>query len=446
MLNKTLRGLAMSCKEWKECKLGNVIEVNPLRSLTKSSFAKKVPMDALNVNDRNISYYEETTFKGSGTKFKNGDTLLARITPCLENGKTAFVSCLKDNEIAFGSTEYIVLSEKKGISDSLFIYYLAREPQFRSYAIGHMEGSSGRQRVPATSVANYEINFPPLSEQQAIAKILGSLDDKIELNRQMNKTLEETAQAIFKSWFVDFDPVKAKAEGRTIEGLSQEIMDLFPDGFEESELGEIPREWKVATLGDVTSYLSRGISPKYIEEGGVLVINQRCIRDNRVSFANARRHDTSKRSIDGRLLELGDVVVNSTGVGTLGRVAQIEYLEENSIVDSHVTIVRADENIMKKTVLGFELIIRQAEIEALGEGSTGQTELSRQRLGELSLIVPNKAVQDEFVQIVMPIKEKIVANEKENLVLIKLRDSLLPQLISGQIRVGKAEKVTEGVV
>src|SRR5690606_10581500 len=147
--------------------------------------------------------------KGSGSKFQNGDTLLARITPCLENGKTALVSCLPDNVIAHGSTEFIVIAPKSK-SDTLFIYYLAKSDAFREYAIARMEGTSGRQRVPNVAVANYEFNCPPDVERKAIGDFLSSLDNRIALLRDTNKTLEAIAQAIFKSWFVDFDPVRAK--------------------------------------------------------------------------------------------------------------------------------------------------------------------------------------------------------------------------------------------
>jgi len=165
-------------------------------------------MDKLPTNAQSIEGYETRIFKGSGSKFANGDTLLARITPCLENGKTAYVQELPDDETAHGSTEFIVISGVEGVSDNLFAYYVARTPRFRTYAIGHMEGTSGRQRVPATSIRNYQLPLPPLSEQKRIAAVLGALDDKIELNRKMNKTLEEMAQAIFKSWFIDFDWVR----------------------------------------------------------------------------------------------------------------------------------------------------------------------------------------------------------------------------------------------
>ena len=165
---------------------------------------------------------------------RNGDTLIARITPCLENGKTAFVSELKKGEIAHGSTEYIVLSGKDGETDSLFGYYLARSPEFRRYVIGHMEGTSGRQRV-FVSNRKFAITLPGFKEQRAIARILGALDDKIELNRRMNQTLEAMARALFKSWFVDFDSMPRK-------------------NMQESGLGLIPKKWRVVSVGELIDF------------------------------------------------------------------------------------------------------------------------------------------------------------------------------------------------
>ncbi len=212
------------------------IEINPKRQLARGDDSVYVSMQDLDEHRRTVPSYGRREFKGSGSRFLNGDTLLARITPCLENGKTAYVDFLEEGEVAHGSTEFIVLSGKAGISNSVFVYYLAKSPEFRSFAIKRMEGSSGRQRVPATTLKRFAYNLPSFTNQRAIAHILGSLDDKIELNWQMNRTLEKMAAAIFKSWFIDFDPVRAKAEGRDTV-LPAEIADLFPDSFVESRVG-----------------------------------------------------------------------------------------------------------------------------------------------------------------------------------------------------------------
>ncbi len=274
-------------------------------------------------------------------------------------------------------------------------------------------------------------------KRQAIGDLLAALDDKIELNRQMNDSLEAMARAIFKSWFVDFDPVRAKMEGRDT-GLVADISALFPD-FMNDEI-DAPKGWRYVPLSELTSELRRGIAPKYIEHGGVRVINQRCIRDRKVSFDASRRHDTEQRAIDGREIEVGDILVNSTGVGTLGRVGQVWTLTETTVADSHVTVVRAKDEI-SSIYLGRYLLFREVEIESLGEGSTGQTELSRTRLGDLPILVPSSPVLDAFDKFADPILKRISASDEECRTLASLRDLLLPRLISGEVHIGDAERL-----
>ena len=206
----------------------------------------------------------------------------------------------------------------------------------------------------------------------------------------------------------------------------------------ESPQGLIPEGWEVKQLSDVTSYLSRGISPKYVDEGGVCVINQKCIRDFSIDLTKARRHDPSQRKIDGRELVVGDVLINSTGVGTLGRVAQVLELTEIAIVDSHVTVVRAETNL-GWIYLGQALMRKQPEIEAMGEGTTGQTELARSKLGLLPIVCPSQAVLKQFDSFILPLKQSTAVNQSKIKVLANLRDTLLPRLISGQLRLPEAE-------
>jgi type I restriction enzyme S subunit len=291
----------------------------------------------------------------------------------------------------------------------------------------------------------------------------------------MNETLEAMARALFMSWFVDFDPVRAKSEGRARQdgarsgqprkppnvasdlpwpgaeagagaegdpGLPKPLADLFPDAFEDSELGEIPKGWDIQPLAELASYLSRGIAPSYSELGGVCVLNQKCVRDHRVNFSMAKRHDVTKRSIEGRELRVLDVLVNSTGVGTLGRVAQLWHLPERSIVDSHLTVIRAATST-NPWFLGTTLLFREAEIEELGEGSTGQTELSRVRLGRLACLVPPNVVQEHFGRLVSCFLLRITENDQESRTLATLRDTLLPKLISGELRIKDAERFLE---
>lgn len=177
--------MSNECKTARFCE---AIEINPREILTKGTRVKKIAMDKLKPFCRDVLEYEITEFTG-GTKFRNGDTIMARITPCLENGKTAMVTILDENEVGFGSTEYIVFRAREGITDPYFVYYLVCSPLIRDIAIKSMVGSSGRQRVQTDVIQNIEMPFPDLSIQIKIASILKSFDDKIFLNNKINENL-----------------------------------------------------------------------------------------------------------------------------------------------------------------------------------------------------------------------------------------------------------------
>jgi len=174
--------------EWTTIRAADFIEFNPRLSIKKNSIATKVAMDKLQPFTKKIPATEQAEFAG-GSKFCNGDTIMARITPCLENGKTAFVDILQDGEVGFGSTEFIVMRARDGISDPQFIYYLATSPSFRNVAIKSMVGSSGRQRVQQGVLDDLELVVPPLEEQKKIGAFLAMFDEKIALNNKINDNL-----------------------------------------------------------------------------------------------------------------------------------------------------------------------------------------------------------------------------------------------------------------
>lgn len=325
-----------------------------------------------------------------------------------------------------------------GQLDRGYLYAFMRSGLFKAQLAAVQGETDMAPYVSLTAQRRLKIALPSIKHQIAVGGLLTTLDDKIALNRRMNDTLEAMARAFFKSWFVDFDAVRAKMEGRET-GLASDVAVLFPGLMDDAEENNLPVGWRYASLSEVTSELRRGIAPKYVEQGGVCVINQRCIRDRKVSLDASRRHDIEQRTIDGRELEVGDVLVNSTGVGTLGRVGQIWTLTETTVADSHVTVVRAGG--ISKTYLGQNLRFREAEIEALGEGSTGQTELSRARLGELPILVPSSPILDAFDEIAEPILNRIVANDEGIRTLASLRDLLLPKLMSGELQIKDAERL-----
>ena len=175
-------------EKWTTVRAADFLEFNPRLSIKKGTIATKVAMDKLQPFTKRIPTTEQAEFAG-GSKFCNGDTIMARITPCLENGKTAFVDILADGEIAFGSTEFIVMRAREGVSDPQFVYYLATSPAFRNVAIKSMVGSSGRQRVQQGVLDELDLTVPPLAEQKKIGAFLAALDQKIAHNNKINDNL-----------------------------------------------------------------------------------------------------------------------------------------------------------------------------------------------------------------------------------------------------------------
>lgn len=174
--------------QWITAKMSEMIDINPKEKLSKGTYAKKISMDKLQPFCRDVPEFEIAEFIG-GAKFRNGDTIMARITPCLENGKTAMVNILESEEVGFGSTEFIVFRAKEGCTDPDFVYYLIKSPIVREPAIKSMVGSSGRQRVQTEVLQNLVISFPSLPEQRKIGSLLKTLDDKIALNTRINNNL-----------------------------------------------------------------------------------------------------------------------------------------------------------------------------------------------------------------------------------------------------------------
>jgi type I restriction enzyme S subunit len=434
--------------EWKNYEIGELCSVTSSKRIFAHDYVEcGVPFYASkDVIDKSLGlfkgseiYISHKRFSDIADKFgypSKGDLLLSSV------GNRAGIAYVvgDEGEFYFKDGNITWFKNFKSLNSTFLCYWLKSEvgkSALQSIMIG-----SAQKALTISGLLKLKIKIPSLREQCRIVEILSALDDRITLLRETNATLEAIAQALFKSWFVDFDPVRAKAEGRQPEGMDATAAALFPDSFEESELGLVPKEWRTSRLGDVCDYLNRGISPKYLEVGGVVVINQKCIRSFSIDLTKARRHDPLQRRIDGRRLAVGDVLVNSTGVGTLGRVAQVLALSETAIVDSHVTVVRAGP-CLSWTYLGLWMMRQQTQIEAMGEGSTGQTELPRSKLAELRLTAPPTSVLSVFDEITLPIKERIALNENRVQVITQLRDTLLPRLISGQLRLPDAESLLE---
>ena len=328
-----------------------------------------------------------------------------------------------------------IIAESKDNLDDLFGYYLLKGTRIKQFIIGSTQPlltQSGLNIIP--------VSIPPLAEQKKIANILSTLDQKIKLNQKMNETLEEIAKTLFKSWFIDFDPVKAKAEGRPT-GLSKEIDDLFPDTFHNSELGEIPNNYEVGKLEKMARYLNRGVSPTYVENSGVYLVNQKCIRNGQIDF-NLCKQSKEKSSMNERYLEKYDILLNSMGVGTLGRVAMFHKFDKKITADALVTIIKGH-SIGSSFFIYYFLERLEDYLNTISVGSTGQTSLKKEDILDLQMIIPPKKLLDEFGSQLSLHAEKKYINTQENLILTDLRDTLLPKLISGELKVPEVENLIE---
>lgn len=369
--------------KWKTYRLGNILQFNPAERLAKGTFAKKVPMDLLQPRTRAISGFEMVSYTG-GNKFRNGDTLMARITPCLENGKTAYVSILDEDEVGFGSTEYIVFRNIEGVTDSKYIYYFVTNPWFRNIAIKSMVGSSGRQRVQLAVLENLVVNLPPLAEQKRIADILGALDDKIELNRRINDNLEEQAKALFKSWFVDFDR----------------------------------NEWVHCELGDITLITAGGDRPsKYTNkktiECHVPIYSNGIDNEGLYGYTNVAKIHEESITISAR--------------GTIGYVCLR--------LEPYVPIVRLISIIPNKKELSAKYLYLWALTQNITGTGTTQQQLTVPIFRKTPISIPSDTKLKQFNSIADPLFSQIESNKKENIKLSTLRDTLLPKLMSGEISV-----------
>ena len=435
---------------WNLVRLGDVVKINPQRTLSRTKEAFHVAMRDIEVFRREITSHSCKEFRGSGARFQNGDTLLARITPCLENGKTVYVNCLEPNKVGHGSTEFIVLSGVEGKTDNLFVYYLARDPNFRAFAIHSMQGSTGRQRVMADSINSFEFALPPIEEQLHIVHILGTLDDKIELNRQMNETLETTARAIFKSWFVDFDPVRAKTEGRKPEGMDTETAALFPSAFQDSQLGKIPKEWVVEKIGNLVEIVKgRSYRSSELTESDLALVSIKSIMRGGGYRPDNLRPYTGKYSPE-QVITPGELVMAYTDLTQeaeiLGKPAIIRGDEKyQTLVPSlHLRIIRPLESTV--SVRFLYCLFRERHFQSHIYGyATGTTVLglSKDGVPSYQFALPSEKIRGLFDSIVKPLFTKIESNENESRTLAQIRDTLLPKLLSGEIRVDAADEMLE---
>jgi type I restriction enzyme S subunit len=362
----------------------------------------------------------------------------------LENGKIARFKASGYISVAHGSTELIVIRGRAGVTDTGFAYYLTQSPLVRGYAISQMTGTSGRQRVPIEAFEHLLVPIPPLPEQRAIAHILGTLDDKIELNRRMNETLEAMAQAMFKSWFIDFDPVRAKAEGRDT-GLPPDVAALFPDSFQDSELGPIPEGWRISTIGAMADVIDclHTKKPGRCSAGLPLLQLANIREDGLIDMQDEYLiSESDYRHWVSRIEALpGDCVI--TNVGRVGAVAQMPP-GRKAAPRGNMTAVRCKPSFPFPTAL-VECLLSEAmsgEISRRTDVGTILDALNVRNIPDLRFVAGSYAAFERFESAARPLRAQMERHLSESRVLAALRDVLLPKLLSGELRADDVGDVT----
>lgn len=406
-------------KNWKKVRVADFIEFNPRLSLKKSALATKVSMDKLQPFTKKIPAIEQAEFAG-GSKFCNGDTIMARITPCLENGKTAFVDILDDGEVAFGSTEFIVMRAREGISDPQFVYYLATSPAFRNVAIKSMVGSSGRQRVQQSVLDELVLSVPPLTEQKKIGYILAALDKKTALNNQINDNLQQQARALFYEWFIKTPP-----ECDT----------------HETELGPLPAGFSVIKTGElpmiVTDYVANGSFASLKENVQLYQARNYAyfIRntDLKAGTFEVFVDEHSYKFLAKSRLFGGEIIISN--VGDVGSVFLCPKLDAPMTLGNNIIMLKPSQDELRYYLyIWFKWSMGQSLMQGV-KGGSAQPKFNKTDFKSLPVILPPKDLLHKFHATVRPMFEAIENNQAENRQLAALRDAILPKLMSGEIAV-----------
>lgn len=404
-----------------------------------NSVAKKIPMGSLREFQRKIASYETSEYK-SGPKFRNGDVLLAKITPCLENGKTAFVDILDDDEVAFGSTEFIVLRAKEN-SDNEYLYYLARSPAFRKKAISCMEGTSGRKRVNEGALKLQELLIPDKLSQKKIAAILSAFDAKIDCNNRINAELEAMAKTLYDYWFVQFDFPDAKGKPYISSGGKM----IYSSTLKR----EIPVGWDVGPLSDWIATDKTGDWGKETAEGNYTLCVD-CIRGADINGLNGSGSVSAPTRFilqknQAKVLTPFDFVIEISGGSPTQSTGRVALITEETIGRFSRPLICS--NFCKAISLkdnsyffNFAYLWKSAYDNKVLFGWEGKTSGIKNLLFDAFttkhlVSMPPQKLAKRFFEFVAPIEAKKQKLLQEAEDLAALRDWLLPLLMNGQVTV-----------
>lgn len=400
--------------EWKRCTVGDVCEVfDGPHATPPQSNDGPIYLGIPSIRSDGSIDYENS----KRISYENYPKWTKRVTPqendvvfSYEANLESYARIPAGFEGCLGRRMAIMRPDPSAI-DARFLYYYTQSPAWKAVIASRTVLGATVNRIPIATFPEFPLRLPSLPAQQRIAGVLSAYDKLIENNRKQIKLLEEAAQRLYKEWFVDL---------------------RFP-GHETTPIHNgIPEGWKRTTVGQSSSLVSRGVTPAYAGDSNELVLGQRCVRNNLIDLSFARHHKPKKPN--EKWLKKWDVLINSTGTGSLGRTAQFWLDNNNVVVDSHITIIRAQQREVA-AYLGQWAFSNEAMLEALHTGSTGQTELPRDRVANCHVLIPDNDLLDLFYTLIEPMTMRIVAAQQQIVAAREARDRLLPKLMSGAIEV-----------
>jgi type I restriction enzyme S subunit len=433
--------------EWREVTIGDLVWLHDQQITPASAPAELFYHYSIPAYDSGQRPALETGSAIGSNKFvvPRGAVLVSKLNPQLPR---VWAPDIPDKARAVASTEFLVLSPRDGV-DRRFLKYLMLSPAVRSAMEARVTGTSGsHQRVRPSDLLSISVDIPvDLQEQRAIAHILGTLDDKIELNRRMSETLEAMARALFKAWFVDFEPVRAKMEGRwqrgqSLPGLPAHLYDLFPTRLVHSELGEIPEGWEVARVDDLCARVENGGTPRRMEPiywgGSIAWFKTGELTDGPLLASEETITQEGLSSSSCKLWPIGTILIALYASPTVGRLGILEVPAAANQACSALLARPEYGNLF----LFYTLLATRERLQQIAVGAAQQN-INQQAVRDHKVIVPPAAIARAFHDSAEALYRRRVGLISESRTLAALRDALLPKLIRGEIRVKDAERFVQ---
>lgn len=434
--------------EWKSAPIGDFFDLISGYAFKSSDFLEEgVPVIKIKNVKASRMLYDDLSYVDPSFLIKRADKIIQRgdILITMSGNRFDGSSDTWVGKVAqFNEEGKFLLNQRVGILrpkpgtklDQRFFSYFLSADSYQKEFIAIATSSGGQANLSPLQILNARMQVPPLLEQKTIAYVLGTLDDKIELNRKMNETLEGIARAIFKSWFVDFDPVRAKMEGKQPVGMDAETAGQFPCRFEQIDQEEIPKSWKLGRLGEIAENPRRGVDPSRIEEDTPYIGLEHMPRKSIVLGEWGKAQDLASgkfRFQQGEIL-FGKLRPYFHKVG----IAPI-----NGVCSTDILVIVPKGDSWYGPILG--IVSSDEFVNYTNYTSTG-TKMPRTSWNEMAkypVVIPPETIANRFGKLIHPLLDQIRTNIFQSRTLSLLRDALLPKLLSGEIRIKEAEALIE---